>query len=107
MPKKTLIISGIITIIAPMFGMTGTVIGMLQAFGTLGQPGVANMNGLSAAISGVLVSTVAGLVIGGVSFIVFIVTLVCWLLNRKLSSSASTPKQFAEKKDNPTIQNST
>ncbi|MDR1146721.1 MAG: MotA/TolQ/ExbB proton channel family protein [Verrucomicrobiales bacterium] len=82
MPKKTLITSGIITIIAPMLGMTGTVIGMMQAFGSLEQSGVANMNGLSAAISGVLISTVVGLVIGGVSFIIFIVTLVCWLLNR-------------------------
>ena len=81
--KKLLIWSGVVTLVAPMLGLSGTVIGMMSAFQSLGQSGTANMEGLSNAISGVLISTIVGTGIGFISLVVFIVTLVCYLTRSK------------------------
>ncbi|MDR1146808.1 MAG: MotA/TolQ/ExbB proton channel family protein [Verrucomicrobiales bacterium] len=61
----------VIGVVAPMIGLTGTVLGMMKAFATLGQSGVANMTGLSSAISEVLIATASGLTVAIPAFIFF------------------------------------
>ncbi|MFQ3669865.1 MAG: MotA/TolQ/ExbB proton channel family protein [Verrucomicrobiia bacterium] len=61
----------VIGVVAPMVGLTGTVLGMMEAFAVLGQGGVANMTGLSSAISAVLIATAAGLIVAIPAFILF------------------------------------
>jgi biopolymer transport protein ExbB len=61
----------VIGVVAPMIGLTGTVLGMMSAFAVLGQSGVANMTGLSAAISQVLIATATGLMVAIPAFIFF------------------------------------
>jgi biopolymer transport protein ExbB len=61
----------VIGVVAPMIGLTGTVLGMMSAFSVLGSQGVANMTGLSAAISQVLIATATGLMVAIPAFIFF------------------------------------
>jgi biopolymer transport protein ExbB len=61
----------VIGVVSPMIGLTGTVLGMMKAFATLGQSGVANMTGLSSAISEVLIATASGLAVAIPAFIFF------------------------------------
>jgi len=61
----------VIGVVAPMVGLAGTVAGMMKAFAVLGQSGVANMTGLSSAISEVLIATLAGLVVAVPGFVFF------------------------------------
>ena len=61
----------VIGVVAPMIGLTGTVLGMMKAFATLGTSGVANMTGLSSAISEVLIATASGLTVAIPAFIFF------------------------------------
>ncbi len=60
-----------IGVVAPMIGLSGTVLGMMSAFAVLGQSGVANMTGLSTAISEVLIATATGLMVAIPAFIFF------------------------------------
>jgi biopolymer transport protein ExbB len=60
-----------IGVTAPMLGLLGTVTGMIKAFENLGSSGVADMTGLSAAISEVLVTTAGGLIVGIPAFIAY------------------------------------
>lgn len=61
----------VIGVTSPMIGLTGTVLGMMKAFAVLGQSGVANMTGLSSAISEVLIATASGLGVAIPGFIFF------------------------------------
>jgi biopolymer transport protein ExbB len=61
----------VIGVVSPMIGLTGTVLGMMSAFSVLGQSGVANMTGLSSAISQVLIATATGLMVAIPAFIFF------------------------------------
>lgn len=61
----------VIGVVSPMVGLAGTVAGMMKAFAVLGQSGVANMTGLSSAISEVLIATLAGLVVAVPGFVFF------------------------------------
>jgi len=61
----------VIGVISPMVGLTGTVVGMMQAFAVLGKSGAADMTGLSTAISGVLIATASGLVVAIPAFMSF------------------------------------
>jgi len=60
-----------IGVTAPMLGLLGTVTGMIKAFENLGHSGVADMTGLSAAISEVLVATAGGLIVGIPAFVAY------------------------------------
>jgi len=51
----------VIGVIAPMIGLTGTVVGMIQAFAAMGQAGAADPSKLSGAIGHVLHATASGL----------------------------------------------
>jgi biopolymer transport protein ExbB len=51
----------VIGVCSPMLGLTGTVLGMIRAFATLGQSGIGDPSALAAAIGEVLVATATGL----------------------------------------------
>ena len=51
----------LIGVITPMLGLTGTVLGMINAFKTLGTSGISDPAGLAGAIGEVLVATASGL----------------------------------------------
>lgn len=61
----------VIGVVSPMIGLTGTVIGMIKAFSTLGASGIGNPTGLASAIGEVLVCTAAGLVVAIPAFVFF------------------------------------
>jgi biopolymer transport protein ExbB len=60
-----------IGVVAPMIGLTGTVIGMIKAFAVLGSAGIADPGALSARIAEVLTATAGGLVVAIPAFIFF------------------------------------
>ena len=51
----------VIGVVSPMLGLTGTVLGMIRAFSTIGSSGIGDPSALSAAIGEVLVATATGL----------------------------------------------
>jgi biopolymer transport protein ExbB len=61
----------VIGVIAPMIGLTGTVIGMIQAFAAMGQAGAADPSKLSGAIGHVLHATASGLAVAIPAFIFY------------------------------------
>jgi biopolymer transport protein ExbB len=61
----------VIGVIAPMIGLTGTVVGMIQAFAAMGQAGAADPSKLSGAIGHVLHATAAGLAVAIPAFIFY------------------------------------
>jgi biopolymer transport protein ExbB len=63
----------VIGVIAPMVGLTGTVVGMIKAFKTLGQAGISDPSKLAANIGEVLVATAAGLIVAIPAFVFFYV----------------------------------
>jgi biopolymer transport protein ExbB len=63
----------VIGVVAPMIGLTGTVIGMIEAFKTLSASGIADPAALSGAIGRVLLATAAGLIVAIPGFVFFYV----------------------------------
>jgi biopolymer transport protein ExbB len=62
----------VIGVCTPMVGLVGTVVGMIKAFGELGQGGATqNTGGLSEAIGEVLVATATGLIVAIPAFMAF------------------------------------
>jgi len=61
----------VIGVIAPMVGLTGTVVGMIKAFAAMGQAGAADPSKLSGAIGHVLHATAAGLVVAIPAFVFY------------------------------------
>ena len=51
----------LIGVVTPMLGLTGTVLGMIKAFSTLGESGIGDPSKLAGAIGEVLVATATGL----------------------------------------------
>jgi biopolymer transport protein ExbB len=60
----------LIGVVTPMLGLTGTVLGMIKAFSTLGESGIGDPSRLAGAIGEVLVATATGLFVAvpGFSF---------------------------------------
>lgn len=71
--KMNITYLSVIGVVSPMIGLTGTVIGMIKAFTTLGASGISNTQGLASAIGEVLVCTASGLVVAIPAFIFFYV----------------------------------
>ncbi len=69
--ERGLIILDTIAGIAPLFGLLGTALGMVEVFSRLSLMDEAKMNALSSGISQALFTTVAGLMIGIPSLIAF------------------------------------
>jgi biopolymer transport protein ExbB len=63
----------VIGVVSPMVGLTGTVLGMIKAFQTLGSSGAADPSKLAGNISEVLVATGAGLFVAIPGFILYYV----------------------------------
>jgi len=63
----------VIGVVSPMVGLTGTVVGMIKAFKTLGSSGAANPTALAANISEVLIATGAGLFVAIPGFVLYYV----------------------------------
>ena len=61
----------VIGVVSPMVGLTGTVVGMIKAFHTLGENGIANPSQLAANIGEVLVATASGLIVAIPAFVFF------------------------------------
>jgi biopolymer transport protein ExbB len=61
----------VIGVIAPMVGLTGTVVGMIQAFSAMGQAGAADPSKLSGAIGHVLHATASGLAVAIPAFVFY------------------------------------
>jgi biopolymer transport protein ExbB len=61
----------VIGVVSPMIGLTGTVMGMIKAFHTLGENGISNPAQLAANIGEVLVATASGLIVAIPAFIFF------------------------------------
>lgn len=61
----------VIGVIAPMVGLTGTVVGMIQAFAAMGAAGAADPSKLSGAIGHVLHATAAGLAVAIPAFVFY------------------------------------
>ncbi len=63
----------VIGVCTPMIGLTGTCVGMIKAFDTMGSSGISDPTGLAAAIGEVLVATASGLFIAIPAFIAYYV----------------------------------
>jgi len=61
----------VIGVVSPMIGLTGTVIGMIKAFHTLGDNGISNPSQLAANIGEVLVATASGLIVAIPAFVFY------------------------------------
>lgn len=61
----------VIGVIAPMIGLVGTVLGMIDAFAAMGQAGAADPSKLSGAIGKVLYATAGGLVVAIPAFVFY------------------------------------
>ena len=70
------IVAGILLMLGPLWGMLGTTFGMTRAFTVLGQSGVVDPSDLSASISRVLISSVAGFVACPIGIVLLIVCIV-------------------------------
>jgi len=61
----------VIGVVSPMIGLTGTVMGMIKAFHTLGENGISNPAQLASNIGEVLVATASGLIVAIPAFVFF------------------------------------
>ena len=75
-------------ILPPMFGLIGTVVGMIGAFGELSKTGEADPEALAGDISVSLLTTMWGLVVSVVAFIVLIGVLIRFFTLPKVTGTA-------------------
>jgi biopolymer transport protein ExbB len=80
--KKPLIIGGALTLLGPLIGVTGTVIGMIGAFDDMGASAPAKPEELSAHIGTTLYSTAIGFTFGIIGAITLIICFFIWLSQR-------------------------
>ena len=85
--KRRLLIAGIVMgallTLAPVFGLLGTVFGMMRAFDTLGSTGLGDPQALSASIGDTLIATAAGLFLCPVGIVVLTLSLVFFFRLRR------------------------
>lgn len=70
------IVVGVLTIVSPLVGLAGTVIGMRHAFDTMGTQGSSDPGHLSQNIGEVLIATMTGLGVAAIGLPLFVVFLV-------------------------------
>lgn len=75
-------------IIPPMFGLIGTVVGMVGAFGEHSKTGIADPEALAGDISISLLTTMWGLVFSAVAFLVLIGVLIRFFTLPKVAGAA-------------------
>jgi biopolymer transport protein ExbB len=69
--KTNITYLSVIGVVAPMIGLTGTVMGMINAFRTLASAGITDPSKLAGNIGEVLVATASGLIVAIPAFILF------------------------------------
>lgn len=84
----SLIVVGALLTLGPLWGLLGTVFGMIRAFGTIAQTGPATPEHLASDISVSLWSTVAGLAIAPIGLAALIGGIV-WLVRMKRRDKAA------------------
>ena len=70
-------------VIPPLVGLSGTVIGMVNAFHTLGSSGGSDPDRLAGSISISLITTAIGLVLSAIGLIFFVISLIRFLILRR------------------------
>jgi uncharacterized membrane protein YhaH (DUF805 family) len=75
-------------VVPPMFGLTGTFVGMLGAFGELSKTGEADPEALAGDISVSLLTTLWGLVVSVIAFIILVGALIRFFTLPKASGAA-------------------
>ncbi|MFA7159456.1 MAG: MotA/TolQ/ExbB proton channel family protein [Kiritimatiellia bacterium] len=95
----SLIVVGSLLALGPLWGVLGTVIGMLRAFGTLNNSGPATSERLASDISVSLWSTMAGLLMSPIGVAVLIGGIV-WLIrmNRREKAANQQMQTIAAKR---------
>lgn len=89
---KLMIGSAVMIAIPPLFGLRGTVLGMVRAFDTMGQSGGADPEELAEKISLALMTTAGGLAVSAVFLLLFIVFLTFWLMaSSKVKNFSNSP----------------
>ena len=84
-----MVVSALIAVIAPVFGLLGTVFGMVGAFDELGKEGGADPEELSGDISTSLITTAGGLIAAVVFGILALVFLVLFLVKLDRDNKAA------------------
>lgn len=88
---KTLLAVGIILALGPLWGLLGTVVGMVMAFGHMGESGMGKPELLADDIGVALYTTAAGLIICPIGIACIIIS--CIFLSRIKKKTQKTPKQ--------------
>jgi flagellar motor component MotA len=93
-PARKLAVAGIVVgsllTLSPLFGVIGTIIGMIGAFNKLAESGIADPQALSGHIHTTLVSTATGLFLFPVGLVVLTVSIIFYL-RRKASLPPPLP----------------
>ena len=93
-PRRRLIIAGLIVgsllTLAPVFGMLGTVVGMMSAFRALGTTGAGDTEQLSVGIGEVLVSTMVGMILFIPGVVILTLSIVHYRRAKKASALLQT-----------------
>ncbi|MDF1851190.1 MAG: MotA/TolQ/ExbB proton channel family protein [Verrucomicrobiales bacterium] len=89
----TMVILSVVGIIVPpLIGVSGTVLGMVSAFDEIGRTGGGDPEALASDISGSLITTALGIIIALLFGILFIISLVFWLITlSKIKNSPNHP----------------
>ena len=96
MPIAGIVVGALLTL-SPVFGLPGVLFGMSRAFMALGSSGISDPKALSADISGILVSTAAGLLLCPVGIVIFTLSLIFYFRARN-----RTPAELVtEERDRP------
>ncbi|HSI61639.1 MAG TPA: MotA/TolQ/ExbB proton channel family protein [Candidatus Saccharimonadia bacterium] len=82
------IVLGVLLCFSPFIGLIGSVVGMNQAFESLGTSGVGDPSGISSAISLLLRSTAIGLLLAPVGLVLLVISI---LLRVKLRKASARP----------------
>lgn len=81
-----MITGGALTLGGPVLGLIGTVVGMIGSFNTLETSGAKDTEALASDIGVSLISTVSGIILGGLGLVIFFVGLIIWLVTRKTAT---------------------
>ena len=88
-PRRGLITAGLVVgallTLSPLFGMLGTVVGMMTAFDALGTHGAGDTEQLSVGIGGALVSTAIGWVLFVPGIILLTISIIHYRRTKRLA----------------------
>ena len=88
------IVIGALLTLAPLFGLLGTVFGMIHTFNSLGSSGIAQPAALSQSIGISLISTAAGLFLCPIGIVILALSIYHYSRNRPASPTTSVPPEM-------------